>query len=58
VIEGNPHSGAPLDYDGTLIAAAPEMLNLLRMLMHPHQMIREAGMCGAERLMERMEGEQ
>ena len=32
VIEGNPHSGDPLDGNGKLIAAAPQMYHILKQI--------------------------
>ena len=60
VIEGNPHSGDPLDGNGKLIAAAPEMYRILRIILEdkrrPLGLIHADAMAQAHRLIQELEG--
>ncbi len=56
VIEGNPHSGVPLDGNGTLIAAAPMMYRILRAIVNSDEAISDAGLRSAQLLLRELEG--
>jgi hypothetical protein len=57
VIEGNPHSGEPRDDNGKLIAAAPIMYRILRVIIEGRPGLIEAcAMSEAHRLIRELEG--
>jgi hypothetical protein len=57
VIEGNPHSGEPRDDNGRLIAAAPTMYRILRVIIQGRPGLIEAdAMSEAHRLIRELEG--
>ena len=60
VIEGNPHSREPLDDNGKLIAAAPTMYRILRIILEDKRRllgpIEADAMAQADRLIQELEG--
>jgi len=60
VIEGNPHSGEPRDDNGKLLAAAPEMYRILRIILEDKRrslgLIHADAMAQAHRLIQELEG--
>ena len=56
VIEGNPHSGEPLDDNGKLLAAAPEMYRILCQICDESRLVRGQGLRAAGVLLYRLEG--
>ncbi len=60
VVEGNPYSSEPLDGNGKLLAAAPEMYRILRIILEdnrrPLGLIHADAMAQAHRLIQELEG--
>lgn len=58
VIEGDRYSSGPLDANGKLLAAAPEMYRILCQICDESRLVRGQGLRAAGVLLYRLEGEQ